>query len=161
MKKIKQIIALLLVLIFILSGCGDSCSPLNESNTTTVTSDNESTTYDFNFSIYDDDRIFTDDEKAVQSQFEDFLHELFVDELMSSSSINLHFMIEHPENYGIDKPEPNWGEFDYMDVSEDEAEISQMLSRINAFDYHALTYEQQLIYDILKEYLEDEQGTGD
>lgn len=160
MKKTRQVIAILLILIFVLSGCSNSRNS-SEKDISDNKIDIGNTEYDFSFYIYQDGRTFTETQLAIQSNFEDFLHELFVDEMTSLSSINLHFTIEHPENYGIDKLEPGWGEFNYMDTSEDEAEITQNLNELTAFDYDALTYEQQLIYDILKEYLEDEQGASE
>lgn len=160
MKKTRQVIAILLILIFVLSGCSNSRNS-SEKDISDNKTDTGNTEYDFSFYIYQDGRTFTETQLAIQSDFEDFLHELFVDEMTSLSSINLHFTIEHPENYGIDKLEPGWGEFNYMDTSEDEAEITQNLNELTAFDYDALTYEQQLIYDILKEYLEDEQGASE
>lgn len=177
MKQKRQLLALLLTVIFIITGCADSRNMLetpsaSEKQTTdskleTTTDDSDipanstGSECDYNFSLYDDGRTFTKAQISVQSDFEEFLHSLFVDEMTSTNSINVHFIMEHPENYGLEKPEPSWGDLDFTDTSETETEISNLLKELKTFDYDALTYEQQLIYDIMKEYFEDQQGTSD
>lgn len=177
MKQKRQLLALLLTVIFILTGCANSRNKLEtpsrtepsttriSQETTTNNSDipanNTGSKCDYDFSIYDDGRTFTKEQISVQSDFEKFLHDLFIDEMTSSSSISLHFSIEHPENFDMEKPKPNWGEeLNYKDTSANEAELKDTLNKLKTFDYDALTYEQQLIYDIFKEYLEDEQDAA-
>lgn len=178
MKQKRQLLALLLTVIFILTGCANSrnkleapsrtqpaTTPISQETTTSdsdIPANNTGSKYDYSFSIYDDGRTFTKEQIAIQSDFEKFLHDLFVDEMTSSSSVSLHFSIEHPENFDIEKPEPNWGEeLNYKDTSANATELKELLNKLKTFDYDALTYEQQLIYDIFKEHLEDEQdATG-
>lgn len=178
MKQKRQLLALLLTVIFILTGCANSrnkletpsrtqpaTTPISQETTTSdsdIPANNKGSKYDYSFSIYDDGRTFTKEQIAIQSDFEKFLHDLFVDEMTSSSSVSLHFSIEHPENFDIEKPEPNWGEeLNYKDTSANATELKELLNKLKTFDYDALTYEQQLIYDIFKEHLEDEQdATG-
>lgn len=173
MKKAKQLLALLMILIFILSGCTSSRNNLNTEYTTDSTSADEAASgndddisvnsnikYNYDFSIYEDGRTFSKEQISVQSEFEAFLSEVF-SEQKSLSSVSLHFAIEHPENYGIGDCSSIWGDFDYMDTSGDAAKLNDMLSRLQAFDYDALTYEQQLIYDITKEYIESELSSAD
>lgn len=177
MKQKKQLLALLLTVIFILTGCANNrnkletpsrtepaTTPISQETTTDdsdIPANNTGSKCDYDFSIYDDGRTFTKEQISVQSDFEKFLHDLFIDEMTSSSSISLHFSIEHPENFDMEKPEPNWGEeLNYKDTSANEAELRDTLNKLKTFDYDALTYEQQLIYDILEEYLEDEQDAA-
>lgn len=177
MKQKRQLLALFLTVIFILTGCANSRNKLEtpsrtepsttriSQETTTNNSDipanNTGSKCNYDFSIYDDGRTFTKEQISVQSDFEKFLHDLFIDEMTSSSSISLHFSIEHPENFDMEKPKPNWGEeLNYKDTSANEAELKDTLNKLKTFDYDALTYEQQLIYDIFKEYLEDEQDAA-
>lgn len=170
MKKFKQIIVLLLVVIFLISGCTNNEDKLNEPDTPSgtlaqnpttddetkdVAANNSGITYDYHFSIYDDGRSFGADQISVQSAFESFLNEIFVEE-MSASTISLHFTIEHPENYGISDSETNWGNVEYLDIEGNKTKISGLLTRLSDFNYDSLTYEQQLIYEILKSYLENE-----
>lgn len=178
MKQKRQLLALLLIIIFILTGCANSrnkieipsgtegtTKPVTEESATNeadVPANNNGSKCDYNFSIYNDGRAFTKEQISVQSDFEEFLHDFFIEEMTSSSSIAIHFSIEHPENFDIEKPAPNWGEeFNYKDTSEVEEYIEKALNKLESFDYDALTYEQQLIYDIFEEYLEDEQDSSE
>lgn len=178
MKQKRQLLALLLTIIFILTGCANSrnkietpsateasTKPITQEGTTddsNIPANNTGSKCDYNFSIYDDGRTFTKEQISVQSDFEEFLHDFFIEEMTSSSSIALHFSIENPENFDMKKPEPNWGEeFNYKDISETEEYITKTLNKLETFDYDALTYEQQLIYDIFEEYLEDEQDSSE
>lgn len=177
MKQKRQLLALLLTVIFILTGCANSrnkletpsrtepaTTPISQETTTDnsdIPANNTGSKCDYDFSIYDDGRTFTKEQISVQSDFEKFLHDLFIDEMTSSSSISLHFSIEHPENFDMEKPKPNWGEeLNYKDTSANETELRDTLNKLKTFDYDALTYEQQLIYDIFEEYLEDEQDAA-
>lgn len=145
MKKCKQFIALLLVLVISVTGCAGNSSANQEKSQSTRTI----------VSIYEDGRSFTEEQLVEQSEFETFLHEIFVEE-MSQNIITTHFMMEHPENYGIEDVNVVWGEVDYLEGEKVAAEMNGMLGELAEVDYDALTYEQQLIYDILKEYLETE-----
>lgn len=84
------------------------------------------------------------------------MHETFVNE-MSNSIIDTHFLMEHPENYGIEDVEVTWGELSsYFDTEAATAETEELLDVLEGFDYDALTYEQQLIYDSFESYMEDQ-----
>ncbi len=162
MRKCKQIIAILLVLIISVTGCADNSrnQQKSQSTRTEATKKNETKKdknkkYNYDFSIYEDGRTFSDEQLSEQSEFETFLHEIFVEE-MSQNTITTHFSIEHPENYGIEDFEATWGEISDLVGDEAATEINGILDALVEFDYDALTYEQQLMYDILKGYLETE-----
>lgn len=174
MKKLKQILALLLTLVFLTGGCANSRNNLNEpaypsessaENITTAADTNDDKddvpantpdiTYDYDFSIYEDGRSFTAEQISVQSDFENFLSGVFVEE-MSASTVSLHFSIENPESYGITASEIDWGDIEYLDTDSTKSEINDLLTSLSGFDYDALTYEQQLIYDIFKAFAEDQ-----
>lgn len=162
MRKCKQIIAILLVLIISVTGCADNSrnQQKSQSTRTEATKKNETKKdknkkYNYDFSIYEDGRTFSDEQLSEQSEFETFLHEIFVEE-MYQNTITTHFYIEHPENYGIEDFEATWGEISDLVGDEAATEINGILDALVEFDYDALTYEQQLMYDILKGYLETE-----
>lgn len=162
MRKCKQIIAILLVLIISVTGCADNSRNQDKSQSTRTeatkkneTKKDENKEYNYDFSIYEDGRNFSDEQLSEQSEFETFLHEIFVEE-MSQNTITTHFSIEHPENYGIEDFEATWGEMSDLVGDEAATEINGILDALVEFDYDALTYEQQLMYDILKGYLETE-----
>lgn len=162
MRKCKQIIAILLVLIISVTGCADNSRNQEKSQSTRTeatkkneTKKDENKEYNYDFSIYEDGRTFSDEQISEQSEFETLLHEIFVEE-MSQNTITTHFSIEHPENYGIEDFDATWGEMSDLVGDEAATEINGILDALVEFDYDALTYEQQLMYDILKGYLETE-----
>lgn len=169
MKKIKQIIAILLILTISMTGCTNSTSSQGKSENTKkestakqekskkqASSEEENVECNYDFSIYEDGRTFSEEQLAGQEEFEEFLHEIFVNE-MSNSIIDTHFLMEHPENYGIEEVEVTWGDVpSYFDTEAATAETEEMLDVLEGFDYDALTYEQQLIYDSFECYMEDQ-----
>lgn len=104
---------------------------------------------DYDFSIYDDTKSFTDEQKQAQQDFDDILTSVFIDDV-TSDTMSLHFTLLHPEKYGIEKSEPTWG--DLTDSSDDAQinELKDLQDSIEKFNYDDLTSEQQLIYDILE-----------
>lgn len=167
MRKCKQIIALLLILVISVTGCADNSTNQEKSQSTSTestkkdeskkkaSSEKENKEYNYDFSIYEDGRTFSEEQLEEQSEFETFLHEIFVEE-MSQNIVTTHFAMEHPENYGIEDVNATWGEIDYSEDGEAATEVNGILDDLTEVDYDALTYEQQLIYDILKGYLETE-----
>ena len=169
MKKFKQLLSLFLVIVFILSGCANSKNQLDVNETTpqqessSITQEETSDisvnsgtlSYNYDISLYDDGRVFDSKQITIQAEFESFLNEVFVKE-KSENTISLHFSIENPEAYGISDFDATWGEFDYLNFEKNSIEYNDLLSKIAGFDYSALTYEQQLIYDVFKEYLENQ-----
>ncbi len=169
MKKFKQLLSLFLVIIFILSGCANSKNKLDTNETTPqqesssigqeetsdISVNNGTLSYNYDISLYDDGRVFDSNQIAIQSEFESFLSKVFVEE-KSENTISLHFSIENPEDYGIPDFDATWGDFDYLNFEEALTEYNDLLTQVTGFEYSALTYEQQLIYDIFKEFLEDQ-----
>ncbi len=174
MKTNKKLFSLLMALLLLLCACSNSSNYLKENSTdkignvidvTTedITTEDETTNasvqpekqFNYNFSIYSDGRSFSKNDITTQSEFEDFIKEIFV-ERMSDNTINLHFSIENPSNYGIEDFPATWGEFSIEELENSASELSGLLDTLTTFNYTALTYEQQLIYDILKEYLENQ-----
>ncbi len=119
--------------------------------------DSKSSGVSYDFSIYDDERSFTDEQLAVQEDFEEYINEIFADEV-TQNSVTLHYDVENPEAMGIEVPEVSWGNISYTD--EDNAqraqELKDTLTELEGFDYDSLTYAQQIIIDSLTEYIEDE-----
>lgn len=167
MKKLKQFIAILLLFSISVTGCTNNGiqqeEPQKESSSVKEESSSgkeESSSvkkeqeYNYDFSIYEDGRSFSKKQLSEQEEFETFLHEIFVEE-MSNNTISTHFLMEYPKNYGIEAFDVTWGaENNYLENDQVVAELQTTVDELTEFDYDALTYEQQLIYDILKEYLE-------
>lgn len=132
----------------------------NKNNTNDKDSDSKpvdigSTKSLFEFSLYDSDTVYSKEDLTAQQNFEGFLNKIFMDEY-SMNSISLNFLIENPESYGLDRIPSAWPAVDISGMDEYFTDIQQDLTELNTFQYDSLTYEQKLIYDILKTYLEEE-----
>ena len=87
--------------------------------------------------------------------FDDFLAKQFI-EYVTSDSITLRYVLKHPENYGIESFEPNFGGFGFNDFMAYLEECKQVLTELERFSYDALDESRKLIFDIFKYSLETE-----
>lgn len=88
----------------------------------------------------------------VNTAFENFTLQLFKDDI-SSTTLGLHYTLEHPENYGITNIPITLGTFD-TDNSAVMASIENCQAVLNKFPYKKLSKENQITYDVLSSYLE-------
>ncbi|MBQ9701296.1 MAG: DUF885 domain-containing protein [Lachnospiraceae bacterium] len=147
MKKnnvIIKIIAISMSSLLLLTGCKKGILDyLKDEEPTTIRQE-----------LNDKDTSFSKDEKAIQAEFDEFLDDVYLD-AMSYSLVSTHFDLHNPEDMGITEYDSIWGE-DILDGYKDaESEDKAMLQELKAFNYNALTYDQQLIYDTLYKYLEN------
>lgn len=91
----------------------------------------------------------------TSAAFDDFLDELFYSEV-TANTINLHFTLASPENYGILDTPITLGDLSEASLSKANASLENAFFALNSFDYSSLNSKQQLTYDILKEYLRNE-----
>ena len=100
---------------------------------------------------------FGDEESTPE--FLEFTEELF-GEYLSGNTVNIHFFTADPARYGLEEEEVSWGSFDVSEeaLAEYEDWLSDTKKKLRAFDYDALTTEEQMIYDCILESLEDEEG---
>lgn len=89
--------------------------------------------------------------ESVNDSFRQFTLALFQDEA-ASSTLNLHFTLQNPSDYGILSPPVTFGDYSTDTVSA-MASIENCLTTLNSFPYHALSEENKLTYDILTSYL--------
>lgn len=89
----------------------------------------------------------------TQAQFKEFIDQLFIDEV-SSDTISLHYTLKNPSAYGLGDMEPKMYSIDMSTIEQDEQEIKDTLAQLAKFKYELLTSEQQLIYKMLKSYME-------
>ncbi|HHV09714.1 MAG TPA: DUF885 domain-containing protein [Clostridiales bacterium] len=87
-----------------------------------------------------------------QTLFDNYLHELFVQEV-KSDSLSLNYSLAEPENYGITDTDTTLGEYSVSHMLQDLSASENYLSRLLSFDYSSLSQSQKLTYDILKDYL--------
>jgi uncharacterized protein (DUF885 family) len=92
------------------------------------------------------------DEENVS--FTDFVNGLFTD-AVSSDSLSLHSYVEHPENYGITDYDVTLGRYNTENL-DNTSEIVEALNTLKTFDRATLTKSQQITYDELMIYFENE-----
>lgn len=93
--------------------------------------------------------------KEEQQAFDDFTWKVF-EEAVTADTVTLHYTLADPEGYGIEAPEVTLGEVDFSEeaLAEDQKETKDLMKELGGFNYKKLTEEQQLTYDIVKQYLE-------
>ncbi len=96
----------------------------------------------------------------VQTNFNAFLNDLFVEEV-SSDTLSLNYSLADPGKFGIKKDKVTLGEFSADHMRKILAVSENYLKRLRAFDYDQLSKDQQLTYDIVKKYLEQDLDAGD
>lgn len=97
------------------------------------------------------------------ADFDDFLEDLFIEE-MTDNTLNLHFTLKDPEEYGIEPFEPTLGDFsdrDFSNNNEDWEDLEATFADLKKFNYKKLDAKQQLTYDILYHYIEQELSIKD
>ena len=97
---------------------------------------------------------------AVEKNFDEYTNQLFMDEI-SSNTINLHYTLAHPENYGITDYAPTLGSFDIDETISFKDSLIEMKEEIYSFDYNTLSKEQQLTYDIITDYIDTSLSVSD
>ena len=92
--------------------------------------------------------------------FDAYTAQLFVDEI-ALNTINLHYTLAYPENFGITEYEPSLGSFDIEEMKLSYGEMKVLKEELEAFKYEELTKEQQFTYDIIMDYIETELSVED
>lgn len=142
MKLFKKIAAI--ILIMSLTFCQYGC----KSNTETAT------TSSADLSQISSESTTTAVSTPELKTFDQFTNELFAN-IVSENTINLHSLIENPENYGIKDYKVTLGSFSLKDLT-DSSETTDALNTLKTFDKAQLSAAQQVTYDQLSDYLETE-----
>lgn len=90
-----------------------------------------------------------------QKAFEAFSEQLFKDEIVLNT-INLHYTLAYPENYGITDYEVSLGSYSTEDFQESYEEMKQLQKQMGRFRRGSLSEEYRVAYDIIMDYLETE-----
>lgn len=100
----------------------------------------------------------TDDYTDEQKRFEEFLHDEYVDSV-TSDTLTYNYEIKDGETMGIPEPEVSLGDHDMTDegIKKQKSEFDDTFEKLKSFDRDDLTENQQLTYDILKQYMENEE----
>lgn len=92
--------------------------------------------------------------------FDSFLETFFRSEVQSNT-INLHFTLSNPENYGITETPITLGVISDEAIAKSQASLENTISVLKSYDYDSLSLKQQLTYDILSDYLKTELSAAD
>ena len=92
-----------------------------------------------------------DTEAAIS--FDEFSEHFFRTEI-SSNTINLHFTLSDPEDYGITDPPISLGSLTQEAADESRASLENALAVLKTFDYDSLSAREKLDYEILTDYLQ-------
>lgn len=97
---------------------------------------------------------------TAEERFDAFTEELFLNEI-SLNTVNLHYTLAYPENFGITGYEPSLGSFQPEQMQQSYAAMRELKSELETFPYEELTKEQQFTYDIMLDYIETELSVED
>ena len=99
-----------------------------------------------------------DDYTDEQNRFEEFLHDEYVDSV-TSDTLTYNYEIKDGEALGILEPEVSLGDNDMTEegIRKQKSEFDDTYEKLKSFDRDDLTENQQLTYDILKQYMENEE----
>ncbi len=99
-----------------------------------------------------------DDYTKVQKEFEEFLKDEYVDSV-TSDTLTYNYEIKDGAAMGIPEPEVTLSKYDMSDegIAAQKADFDKTFNRLKSFDRDVLTENQQLTYDILKQYMETEE----
>lgn len=133
MKRISKLLSILLVL-FIIVGCGEDSSPSAENYYLTQLK---------NYQVREKNSTLDDN-----AEFDAYLDTIF-DELVSDNYLYMHFNVADYKAMGIEKPEVGFGHIVYGVDQEEFNKTEKQLEELLAFDYDKLSLRQQYDYDLL------------
>ncbi|MGN0482074.1 MAG: DUF885 domain-containing protein [Lachnospiraceae bacterium] len=95
------------------------------------------------------------DQSTAQASmsFDDFVDSIFR-ETLADDTLSLHFLFDHPENYGITNHTVTLGDASLSSIKKDRADLQSTLQTLSLYNYSTLSNAQKLTYDVLKDSLE-------
>lgn len=90
--------------------------------------------------------------KTEDQRFRDFTEQIFCREL-SGNTLNLHYTLADPSDYGIDDSNITLGTMDQASWAASSMQAENYLSSLAQFSREELSPENQLTYDVLADYL--------
>ncbi len=90
-----------------------------------------------------------------QISFSEFTQELFVRDI-TTNTINLHYTIENPKEYGITEYPITLGDFSKEARDSSKSDLLETRQSLEAYKNSKLTLEEQLTYDLLSDYLDSQ-----
>lgn len=98
--------------------------------------------------------------KEVQKNFDHYTNIFFIEEIQKNT-LNLHYTLAYPENFGIDDYPITFGEFNSKAFTDSYEVLELSIKELENFHYNSLTKEQQLTYDIFLDYMKTELDVKD
>lgn len=130
-------ILLCIIIITVTSGCS---TPFLSDNNSNNTKNNNAQTSTIDYALADNEA------------FNNYTNDLFCNSV-TSDTVTLHSLLEHPKDYGIDDYEVTLGSIDLEEL-DSVNDITEALNELLTFDRNSLSQSQQITYDELKRYLE-------
>lgn len=100
------------------------------------------------------------EEQDDATRFREYTDEMFREEIVKNT-INLHYTVAYPENYGIDEYEPTLGDFSLQALEDSYDDVRALKEDLSAFDVSALDEEEQLVYAMMQDFIETELSSED
>ncbi len=95
------------------------------------------------------------DSRKTQQDFSDFTQQIFQSEL-PSSTLNMHYSLAHPENYGITEYPITFGKISAGSGAKASVALENWKKALEQFQKKDLPIPQQMTYDILMDYIKKE-----
>lgn len=92
--------------------------------------------------------------------FEAYTEELFLEDVVENT-INLHYTLAYPENFGITDYEPSLGTYSLEEMEASYEELEEIRKKLLDFETEDFSESQKLTYDILMDYVETELSVKD
>lgn len=101
----------------------------------------------------------TSKKNQVQQAFSDYLEQVFRSEI-TASTLNMHYTLAHPENYGITDYPVTYGQIAAAQSTEASAIMENWKYNLENFDKEKLTTSQQMTYDVIMDFVAEEESVG-
>ncbi|MBD5549206.1 MAG: DUF885 domain-containing protein [Lachnospiraceae bacterium] len=98
--------------------------------------------------------------KTDSETFDAYTDELFKEEI-AINTVNLHYTLAHPENYGITDYDVSLGDFSIENIKDSYQQFEDIKEKLLTYDRKKLTESQRLTYDVLMDYVETELSVED
>lgn len=92
---------------------------------------------------------------SADADFTAFTESIFTSEACSDS-LTLNYTLAHPEDFGITSLPQGFSSFSYEDLTKDGLACENLLSSLKTFDKESLSFDKQVLYDVLQETLESD-----
>lgn len=97
--------------------------------------------------------------EGSQKEFSNYLNQIFKSEI-TASTLNMHYSLAHPENYGITNYKVTYGNVSADRGAETAVVLENWKKSLKKFKKKNLSVSQQMTYDIIMDYIEREIPAG-